>query len=85
MDRMSHADQHRPYPPGTTVVAENGESLGVIRAFYAHYVLVRQLNRPHVDLEVPTHAIAPYDGERLVLIVNREALSEVDVEESAAR
>lgn len=80
MERMSHADQHRPYPPGTVVLALNGERLGVIRSSYPNYFLVEQENDPDRDLEVPVHAIASYDGEQLTLTVNRTALSVVDAE-----
>lgn len=80
MERMSHAEQHRPYPEGTIVLAENGERLGTIRVGYPNYVLVRQDDDPEHDLEVPVHAIGSYDGEQLFLTVNRRALSIVDVD-----
>lgn len=80
MERMSHEEQHRDFPPGTTVIAENGDLLGTIRTVYPHYLLVRQEDDPQHDLEVPVHAIASYDGERLYLTVNRRGLSVVDVE-----
>lgn len=80
MERMSHEEQHRAYPPGTIVIALNGERLGVIRSVHPHYFLVRQDSDPEVDLEVPTHAIVSYDGERLFLSVNRQALSGVDAD-----
>lgn len=82
MERMSHADQHKPFPEGTTVIAENGERLGTIRVVYPNYILVQQDEDPDHDLEVPVHALASYDGEQLVLTVNRRALSVVDVEPS---
>jgi len=85
MERMDHAQQHVEYPEGTVVVALNGEQLGTVRTVYAHYLLVRQPNAPHADLEVPPHAIASFDGGRLQLSINREALSVTDVEESASR
>ena len=80
MEHMSHEDQHRRYPAGTTVIAANGERLGVIRNVYPHFFLVSQENHPDVDLEVPTHAIVSYDGQRLYLSVNRHALTIVDAE-----
>ena len=46
---------------------------------------VGQDGSPHADLDVPPHAVARFDGERLYLTVNREALSVVDDEESASR
>jgi hypothetical protein len=85
MERMSHAGQHRQFPAGTVVVAANGERLGVVREVHPHYLLVASDGAAHADLEVPPHAIGTYDGERLYLTVNREALSAVDDEESAAR
>jgi hypothetical protein len=74
---MSHRDQHRHYPAGTPVFALNGERLGIIRTVYPHILLVEQEGTPH--------AIAAYDGDRLQLTVNREALSVVDDEEAASR
>ncbi len=82
-EHMSHADQHRRYPNGTVVVAEDGEVLGKIEDVFPHFFLVRDDEARHTDLQVPTHAIARYDGERLYLLVNREALSVVDDEETA--
>ena len=83
MERMNHSDQHRAFPPGTIVIAADGEQLGSIRVVHEHYLLVSQDNNPHADLEVPPHAIASFDGKRLHLTVNRRALSVVDVEETA--
>lgn len=85
MERMSHADQHRDYPAGTAVIALDGTLLGTVRNVHPHFLLVAQENDAHADLEVPPHALARYDGERLYLTVNREALSVVDDEETAAR
>ena len=80
MERMSHEEQHRDFPPGTTVIAEDGEILGDIRIVQPHFLLVRQEADSQRDLEVPVHAIGSYDGQRLYLTVNRRALSEVDAE-----
>lgn len=85
MEHMSHADQHRDYPAGTAVVALNGALLGTVREVFPHFLLVAQADDEHADLEVPPHAIARYDGDRLFLTVNREALSAVDDEETAER
>jgi hypothetical protein len=85
MERMSHADQHRDYPAGTEVIALNGALLGTVREVYPHFLLVTQAGDDHLDLEVPPHAIARYDGERLYLTVNREALSAVDDDVTAER
>jgi len=85
MERMSHAAQHANYPVGTVVIAENGEELGTIDTVHTHFFLVHDEIAEHRDLQVPTHAIASYDGERLYLSVNREALSVVDDEETAER
>ena len=85
MERISHADQHRDFPTGTEVIALNGALLGTVREVFPHFLLVAEAGDEHADLEVPPHAIARYDGERLYLTVNREALSAVDDEETAAR
>lgn len=82
MERMSHAAQHLRYPTGTLVVALDGEELGAIESIHPHFFLVRHEDDRHANLQVPAHAIASYDGERLHLMVNREALSIVDDEES---
>ncbi|RIK41371.1 MAG: hypothetical protein DCC58_12600 [Chloroflexi bacterium] len=85
MVSMSHAEQHRDYPRGTPVIAADGELLGTIDVVHPHFFLVRDDAQRHLDLQVPVHAIGSYDGERLYLTVNREALSSVDDEESVAR
>ena len=85
MERMSHQEQHRRFPPGTPVIALNGERLGTVRTVYDHFFLVEQDGNPHADLEVPPHSVARFDGERIYLTVNREALSVVDDEEAASR
>ncbi len=85
MERLSHEEQHRKFQPGTVVVALDGQRLGTVRTVYDHFFLVSQDGNPHADLEVPPHAIASFDGERIQLSVNREALSVVDDEESAGR
>jgi hypothetical protein len=85
MERMSHAEQHRKFPPGTVVVSADGRRLGTVRTVYDHYFLVSQDGTQHADLEVPPHAVARFDGERIYLTVNREALSVVDDEEAASR
>lgn len=82
MDPMPHAQSQSPFPLGTPVFALNGEELGAVEAFHPHFFLVRHADDTHADLQVPTHAIADYDGKRLMLLVNREALSVVDDEES---
>ena len=83
MEHMSHEEQHRQYPEGTAVMAENGERLGTIRTVYPHYFLIRQEQDPGHDLEVPAHAIGSYDGEKLYLTVDRRALSVVDADVDA--
>jgi hypothetical protein len=82
---MSHEQQHRRFPPGTVVVALDGQRLGTVREVYDHFLLVAQDGTDHADLEIPPHAVARFDGDRLYLTVNREALSVVDDEESATR
>ena len=85
MERISHAEQHRRFPPGTVVIALDGQRLGTVRTVYDHFFLVSQDGTDHADLEVPPHAVARYEGDRIYLTVNREALSVVDDEESAGR
>jgi hypothetical protein len=70
-------------PIGTTVVAADGSTLGTVHQTHEHYVLVDQPDDPHASLTVPAHAIARLEGQ-LHLRVNREALSVVDHDESAA-
>ena len=85
MERISHEEQHQRFPAGTEVIALDGQRLGTVRAVFDHYFLVSQDRNPHADLDVPPHAVARYDGGRIYLSVNREALSVVDVEEAAGR
>jgi hypothetical protein len=72
-------------PIGTSVVALNGTVIGTVREIHPHFILIAEAGSPHFDLEVPLRAIARLDGDRLVLKVNREALTEVDDAESARR
>ncbi len=74
----------RSIPAGTPVVALNGERLGTVREAYPHYVLVDQAEQ-HLDVNVPVHAIEGIVDGALRLTVNREALTEVDHEESVHR
>ena len=67
--------------PGTPVLALNGENLGVVRETYPNYLLVDQQDA-HNDLDVPTSAIESLVDGTLRLSVNREALTEVDHEET---
>lgn len=85
MERISHEDQHRRFPPGTVVVALDGQRLGTVRTVYDHFFLVSQDGNPHADLEVPPHAVAGFDDDRIYLTVNREALLIADIEEAAGR
>jgi hypothetical protein len=72
-------------PDGATVVALDGSVLGTVREVHRHYLLVAEPDAPHFDFEVPVRAIGRFDGDRLFLKVNREALTEVDDSESARR
>jgi len=85
MDDMEHTTRQNTFPPGTVVIAENGERLGTLRVVYPHYLLVSEDGSPQADLEVPHHAVARFEDGKLYLTVNREALSEVDDEESVVR
>jgi len=85
MEHISHAEQHRQFPAGTVVFALDGERLGTIRTVYDHFFLVKQDGNEHADLEVPPHAVARHDGERIYLSVNRRALTTVDDAQSALR
>ncbi len=77
-------DAHQSYPPGTPVVAANGEHLGLLRRAYPRFILIDQ-EQAHADLDIPVHAVDRYEDGTLYLSVNREALTEVDDEESAGR
>ncbi len=72
------------YPPGTPVVAANGEHLGVLRRAYPRFIMVDQ-EEAHADLEIPIHAVDRFEDGTLYLFINREAMTEVDDEESAGR
>lgn len=84
MAGISHEEQHHNFPPGTPVIAADGQHLGTVHEVYEHFILVRP-EGAHGELEVPPHAVTDYDGTRITLSVNREALSVVDDEESASR
>ena len=71
-------------PIGMPVIAFDGSELGHVREVYPHYLLVRREGQ-HTDLEVPVHAIRGVTEGRLQVSVNREAVSEVDDEETAHR
>ncbi len=62
--------------PGMPVVAANGESLGVLRAAFPHYLLVAD-EATQTDFDVPRHALDRVEDGRLVLRVNREALTPI--------
>ncbi len=72
------------YPPGSPVVAANGEHLGVLRRAYPPFIMIDQ-EQAHADLEIPVHAVDRFEDGTLYLSINREALTEVDDEESAGR
>ena len=72
------------YPPGAPVVAANGEHLGVLRHAYPNFILIDQ-EHAHADLDIPVRAVDRFEDGTLYLSVNREALTEVDDEESAGR
>ena len=78
------SDPHESYPPGAPVVAANGEHLGLLRHAYPRFLLVDQ-EQAHADLEIPVHAVDRIEDGNLYLSINREALTEVDDEESAGR
>ena len=82
---MEHVPHNaRSTPAGTPVVALNGDVLGVVREVHAHYVLIDQPDE-HLDLDLPVHAIERFDGNRLYIRLNREALTTVDHEETVHR
>lgn len=74
----------RDIPVGTPVMALNGEMLGKVREAYSHYILVDQ-EGVHNDLNLPVDAILEFVDGRLQVSVNREALTEVDHEETVHR
>jgi hypothetical protein len=85
MKPISHAEQHQKFPAGTVVFALDGERLGTVRDVYDHFFRVKQDGDDLGDLEVPPHAVASFDGEKIQLSVNRRALTIVDDTESALR
>ena len=66
---------------GTPVVAFDGSLLGYVRDVHPHYLLVGQEGE-HTELEVPVHAIRGMVDGRLQVSVNREAVTEVDEQET---
>jgi hypothetical protein len=77
-------DDAADIPAGTPVVAFDGTLLGEVREAYRHYLLVGR-DGGHADLEVPAHAILGMKDGRLQVSVNRQAVSDVDDEETAHR
>lgn len=71
----------RDIPAGTPVVALNGNVLGNVREAYEHYLLIDQEGE-HEDLNLPIEAVVGMVDGRLQVSVNREALTEVDHEET---
>ncbi len=71
-------------PVGMPVTAFDGSPLGAVREVYPHYLLVGHEGQ-HTDLEVPVHAILGVEDGALRVSVNREAVTEVDDEETAHR
>lgn len=74
----------RDIPIGTSVVGFDGSPLGQVREVHPHYILVGHEGH-HGDLEVPVHAIQGVTDGKLQVSVNREAVTEVDDEETAHR
>lgn len=68
-------------PLGTPVTAFDGSLLGYVRDIHPHYLLVGR-DGDHTDLEIPVHAIRGLADGRLQVSVNREAVSEVDDQET---
>lgn len=77
------ADPHAAtsIPLGTPVTGFDGTLLGYVRDVHPHYLLVGQEGE-HTDLEIPVHAIRGLVDGRLQVSVNREAVSEVDEQET---
>ena len=71
-------------PAGMTVIALNGEVLGRVREVHEHYLLIDQPHA-HRDLDLPIDAISDSRDGNLHVSVNREALTEVDHEETVHR
>lgn len=77
-------DETLNIPVGTPVIARNGETLGKVREVHEHYLLIDQPGA-HRDLDLPIEAVVGLEGGRLEVSVNREALTEVDHEETVHR
>jgi len=80
MDRSGHA-----IPVGASVHAANGEFLGTVHAVHPHFFLVEGDGPDgHTEYEVPNRAAGAVEGGRIVLTVNREALTTVPGEHQTA-
>lgn len=70
---------------GAAVAALNGEVLGAVHAVHPHYFLVEgEGPEGHAEYEVPNRAVGAVEGGRVVLSVNREALTVVPSEHQSA-
>ncbi len=56
----------------------------MLRRAYPRFIMIDQ-EQAHADLEIPVHAVDRFEDGTLYLSINREALTEVDDEESAGR
>lgn len=80
MDRSGHA-----IPVGASVVAANGEVLGAVHAVHPHYFLVEGEGPDgHVEYEIPDRAAAAFEDGRVLLSVNREALTVIPAEHQSS-
>ena len=74
----------KPIPVGAAVIAANGEALGTVHSVQPHFFLVEGDGAGgHAEYEVPTRA-ANVEGGRVLLTINREALTEVPSEHQSA-
>lgn len=83
-ERLLMTDEAMDIPVGTPVIALNGELLGKVREAHEHYVLIDQQG-VHNDLDLPVDAVTGFQDGKLLVSVNRGALTEVDHEETLHR
>ncbi|CAA9566009.1 MAG: hypothetical protein AVDCRST_MAG19-2265 [uncultured Thermomicrobiales bacterium] len=75
---------------GATVVAANGTTVGTVHTAYPHFFVFESTLQSGAgesvptDYEVPMHAVAAVEGERVLLSVNLEALNELPAERQSA-
>ncbi len=81
---MGRSRDRDTVPLGATVIAENGDRLGTVHAAYRHFFLVESDDASDINFEVSAAAVEHVDDDRVLLKVNREALTRVPREDQTA-